>query len=97
MAVILPILTAEIYVSVHGIEERPDNAAFAKRIEEGASVDEAAFYSMRKITGFERITYRFEDWINFREYLATVAQMFIILLAATVLATSGEARDEPAT
>jgi hypothetical protein len=83
MALVLPIISVEIMVAVNDIEERPDQAAYARAIEKGEDALVASSISMRKITGFERITHRFEDWYSFRRYLGGVAHYFVVLLIAT--------------
>ena len=97
MSIALPIITSEVYVSVHDIEERPDHAAFQEAIGAGDSSDVAASMSMRKISGIERITYHFSDWYSFRTYVGGVFQYFIILLAATLIVCSGKSVHEKAT
>lgn len=85
MAVILPIVSVEIYVLVNDIEDRLDHVAYERAIERGEDPLDAATGSLRKISGFERITHRFQDWYSFQEYLWQVGYYFAVLLIATLL------------
>lgn len=97
MALALPIVMMEVYVAVHDIEELPDNAVFSELIESGESPEQAIVGSMQKVTGLHRLTYYFEDWYSFKIYLNRVVQYFIILLVATTIVISSDARASRAT
>ena len=97
MALVLPIVSVEIYVAANDIEQRPDQAAYADALESGATPEEAAAVSLRKITGIERITHRFEDWYSFRDYAWQVLYYLSILLVATLLVSGFRLYDNRAT
>jgi len=81
MALVVPIISSEMYVAANGIQERPDRAAYAATLEGGSTPLETAAISMRN----ERITYRFSDWYSFSEYARQVLYYFFILFVATLL------------